>query len=195
MEHADVIEDHVEQHFGPIEFVLHEIGTLDRIDVLVVGPTARRPYRTLVTEGMSRHPMHVPEGVSPYAELMIALPETWLLDQDNESWPVHLLKNMARFPHRHGTWLGQWHMVPNGDPAVPYTPNTPFAGVVVTPMLDVAAPGRVIRSSRDINLLALVPLHSSEIRLKIDEGTAALIEVLDRGDVNELLAPDRAPLV
>ena len=36
-----------------------------------------------------------------------------------------------------GTRVGAWHSVPNGDPAGPYAPATPFTGVVAVPMLTV----------------------------------------------------------
>ncbi|WP_309232209.1 suppressor of fused domain protein [Micromonospora tarensis] len=100
---------------------------------------------------------------------------------------------MARLPHEYGSWIGEWHSVPNGDPAEPYATDTPFAGVVVTPMLRVppeahtiAVPGGV-----QIALFALIPLHPEEIAVKIERGTGALIEVLDRGRVSELLEPSR----
>ncbi|WP_327003403.1 suppressor of fused domain protein [Dactylosporangium sp. NBC_01737] len=42
-----------------------------------------------------------------------------------------------------------------------------------------------------IDLLALVPLHADEMAVKVRRGTDALIDVLDRGGVNELLDPSR----
>jgi suppressor of fused protein SUFU len=83
-------------------------------------------------------------GISPYAELAICLPADWPLDQESfrdwsVPWPVRLLKQVARLPHEYGTWLGPWHSVPNGDPAVPYAPAPPFAGMVVASMLTVPA--------------------------------------------------------
>jgi hypothetical protein len=59
---------------GVVEFVLHEIAShLVGIHVYVIGPTAERPYQTLITSGMSERPMTVPEGqgISPYTELML----------------------------------------------------------------------------------------------------------------------------
>ncbi|MGC4750440.1 suppressor of fused domain protein [Micromonospora sp. DT201] len=71
--------------------------------------------------------------------------------------------------------------------------NTPFAGVVITPMLHVPAEARTIEvgDGTRIALLALIPLHPEEVAVKVDRGTNALIEVLDRGRVTELLDPDR----
>lgn len=202
---ADAIERHIAVHFGPVAFVLHELAShLIGAHVYVVEPSAERPYQTLVTSGMSERPMTVPpgSGISPYAELMLCLPTDWPMTQaalqdERTGWPVRLLKQVARFPHEYGTWIGEWHSLPNGDPAVPYAPGTPFAGVVVTPALDVSPEARTIEvaDGTRINLLALVPLHADEVALKVSQGTNALIAVLDRGRVSELLDPTRASLV
>ncbi|MFS8102267.1 suppressor of fused domain protein [Lentzea alba] len=186
----EAIERHVEEHFGPIEFVFHAVPSTG-VHVLVTEPTQDRPHRTLVTQGMSDEPMTVPDGVSPFAELMMALPKEWPIEDLNahNSWPVHLIKYLAAFPHENGTWLGEWHLLPNGAPAVPYAPNTEFAGMVITPMLNVRAEAREIDGK--INLLAVVPLHPAEIQLKIDKGSGALIEAFDRAGVSELVDPRR----
>ena len=202
---AEAVDGHVAAHFGRVEFVLHEIAShLVGIHVYVMEPTAERPYRTLITSGMSERPMTVPEGqgISPYAELMLCLPADWPLTQtalqdERTGWPVRVLKQVARLPHEYATWIGEWHSVPNGDPAMPYAPGTPFAGVVVTPMLKVRPEARTIEvgDGTRIDLLALIPLHPAEIDLKVSQGTDALIAALDRGNVTELLDPDRPSLV
>ncbi|MEH1124974.1 suppressor of fused domain protein [Micromonospora sp. CPCC 206061] len=198
---ADAIDRHVEEHFGPAEFVYHEFAShLVGVHVYAVAPTEDRPYWTLITSGMSELPMTVPEGhdISPYAELMLSLPADWPLAEtagldDETGWPLRILKQVARLPHEYGTWIGEWHSVPNGDPAQPYAAGTPFAGVVVTPMLRVSPEARTIeaRDGSQIALLALIPLHADEMAIKIERGTDALIEVLDRGRVTELLDPHR----
>ncbi|WP_027344883.1 suppressor of fused domain protein [Hamadaea tsunoensis] len=200
---ADAIDRHIARHFGPVSSVLHEFAShLVGVHIYVVEPTEERPYRTLVTSGMSERPMTVPEGISPYAELMLCLPADWpltdrALRDERMSWPISLLKQVARLPHEYGTWIGEWHSVPNGDPAQPYAPGAEFAGVVVTPMLHAAPEAHVVDAGDGtlINLLALVPLHPAEIDLKIRAGTDALIEVLDGGGVSEILDPGRPSLV
>lgn len=199
---AEAIDRHLEEHFGPVEFVYHEVAShLVAVHVYVIAPTDARPYRTLVTSGMSELPMAVPAGhdISPYAELMLALPAEWPLDDkaglgdERTGWPLRLLKEIARLPHEYGTWIGAWHSVPNGDPMQPYAPTTPFAGVVVAPMLRVPAQARVIEvgDGTRVDLHGLIPLHPDEMKVKLERGTDALIEVLDRGGITELLEPDR----
>lgn len=201
---AEAIDRHLAAHFGPVDFVLHEIAShLVQVHLYVIGPSEKRPFRTVVTSGMSERPMAVPEGsgISPYAELMLCLPTDWPLTQaavqdERTGWPIRVLKEVARLPHEYATWIGEWHSVPNGDPAMPYAPGTPFAGVVVTPMLNVAQEARTIEvgDGTRINLLALIPLHPAEIELKVSQGTDALIAALDPGGVSELLDPARPSL-
>lgn len=202
---AEAIDRHIAEFFGPVESVLHEIAShLVGVHIYLVEPTRRRPYRTLITSGMSERPMTVPDGhgISPYAELMLCLPADWPMTQaalhdDRIGWPIQVLKQVARLPHEYRTWIGPWHSVPNGDPAVPYADGTPFAGVVVTPLLTVPEAGRsvVVGDGTVIDLLALVPLHPAEVALKVERGTDALIDVLDRGGINEVLDPARPSLV
>ncbi|GIF62327.1 hypothetical protein Ais01nite_03620 [Asanoa ishikariensis] len=199
---VEAIGRHIEQYFGPVEFVYHEVAShLVRMHVMVVEPTEQRPHRTLITSGMSDLPMTVPEGqdISPYAELMISLPADYPLtrsagmDDDPAGWPLHVLKQVAMLPHEYSTWIGEFHTVPNGDPCQPYEAETPFAGVVVAPMRRVPPEARtiVVRDGVEIALLALIPLHPDEMAVKLERGTDALIELLDRGRVSELLKPDR----
>ncbi|MGY0002409.1 suppressor of fused domain protein [Micromonospora sp. I033] len=198
---TDAIDRHIEEHFGPVAFVYHEIVShLVGVHIYAVAPTEERPCWTLITSGMSELPMTVPEGhgISPYAELMLSLPADWPLAQaagpdDGTGWPLRILKQVARLPHEYGTWIGEWHSVPNGDPAQPYAPGCPFAGVVVAPMLRAAPEARTIdvAGGTRIALLALIPLHPDEMAVKVERGTDALIAVLDRGRVTELLDPRR----
>lgn len=111
------ISEHLEAYLGGIETVFHEVvSDTVHIDVHFVNPTEEFPFCRLVTSGMSDLPMTAPENadVPKYVELMITLPGTWKIDQTsfkNESWywPVRLLKDLARLPHKYNTWLGWGH--------------------------------------------------------------------------------------
>ena len=78
-------------------------------------PSEERDYYTLVTMGMGAHRMNVPEELAEYklerAELAIALPADWKLDQESMKdekwyWPIRLLKSLARLPINCDSWLG-----------------------------------------------------------------------------------------
>ena len=75
---------HIEQYVGKIETVFHElVSTLVHIDVHYIPPTEERPWKTLVTTGMSDLPMTVPDDASElaYAELLLCLPPEWPMER------------------------------------------------------------------------------------------------------------------
>ena len=85
-EEMEIVEGHIQQHFGAFEHVFHELASPDiHVDICVVPPSEERDYYTLVTMGMGAHRMHVPEELAEYklerAELAIALPKDWKLKQ------------------------------------------------------------------------------------------------------------------
>jgi hypothetical protein len=191
------ISDHIEQHLGPVSTVFHEIvSDTVHIDVHIVPPTDSFSAIRLITSGMSDLRMTVPEGSGcpEFAELMVTLPAHWKLDQasfEDESWywPIRLLKSLARLPHKHATWLGFGHTVPNGDPAEPYAPRTPFTGAIVLP--PVTTPPDFSQLSipgvKDIQFYSLVPLFQEEMDLKLRQGADELLARFDRHGVNDYI--------
>jgi len=102
----DAITGHAEKFWGPVETVFHEIiSEYVHLDVLFVAPTAARPFRKLVTSGMSDRPMTAPLDGEKFAELVISLPADWPVDEtsrkeDRHYWPIRQLKYLARFSSR-----------------------------------------------------------------------------------------------
>ena len=98
-EEMEAVERHIEQYFGEVENVFHELVSPDiHVDICMVPPTEERDYYTLVTMGMGAHRMNVPEELAEYklerAELAIALPADWKLDQESmkdEKWYLSLI--------------------------------------------------------------------------------------------------------
>jgi hypothetical protein len=163
----------------------------------VVDPTPARPYRTLVTAGMSARASTAPVGWGDcrYAELALALPRDWPWPPGPQpgGWPVDLLRSVARVPQAFGGWLWLDHTVTNGDPPRPYAPDTPLCAVVLRRVAllgpDMARVRRADGESAWI--LAVVPLHADELALDAREGAPALGAALDRARVTELLDPRR----
>lgn len=196
----EAVKRHVERHLGPVESVLHErVSSLIHLDVLVVAPRPQRNFYTLVTAGMSDRPMNAPVPNARFAELLIALPADWrLADADrgdeNNFWPIRLLRTLARLPHEFSTWLWAYHTVPNGDPPKPYADNTRFTGAAILPPVRVPQAFWTLPVDRDktISFLAVYPLHEGEMRLKLERGAQALMDRLARHRVTELLDIGRA---
>jgi hypothetical protein len=195
--HIKLIEDHITQHIGAPDIVYHElVSDLVHIDVQIIHPTADRNFFTLVTTGMSMRAMKTPEGAEEfsYAELMLCLPPDWLLSQEdykdeNNYWPIRLLKMLARLPHEYDTWLGFAHSIPNGDPAEPYAPGTKFCGAMLAPPCSVPEEFFELKVSPEmtIHFFAVLPLYAEEMQLKLDKGSDALFDQFDKHEVTELV--------
>jgi hypothetical protein len=200
-ESIEAIDKHITTHIGPVDFVYHEIiSDLVHIDVHIVNPTPARNYYTLITSGMSDRPMTVPEGADEYryAELMICLPPTWSLSDEElkdetNYWPVGLLKILARLPHEYDTWLGPGHTMPNGDPPEPYATNTALCcALLLTPMTTPDAFHRLeISAEKVINFYAVFPLYKKEMDLKLAKGAEGLFEGFEKHQVTEVLNVNR----
>jgi len=209
------ISDHIERHVGPISGVFHEmISDHVHIDVHIVAPSADFPFYTLVTSGMSDRPMHLPAEATPedelpsYLELCILLPSTWPMpapgeplgeafEDENNYWPIRWLKILARFPHEYHTWLGYGHSIPNGEEAAPFADHTGLGCMLLLPALSLPEEFQelVISPDKTIHFLNLWPLYQSEMELKLEAGTDALLDRLEAYGITDVLDPDRSNTV
>jgi hypothetical protein len=196
------ISDHIERHLGKVETVFHElVSDTVHIDVHIVKPSPGQPFCRLVTSGMSDLPMAVPDGSDAprYAELIVTLPADWHLDQpsfDSEEWywPIRLIKQLARLPHKHDTWLGFGHTIPNGDPAEPYAANTKLCGAIILAPASVPEDFGTLQidESKTITFYAVVPLFQEEMDLKLRSGSDKLLDLFDSKGINDIIDPRRA---
>ena len=198
---VDAIARHIEQHLGPVASVFHEfLSDAVHLDVHWVKPTPVRPYHFLVTSGMSDRAMNVPERVAAprHVELVVTLPERWWIGEeafqsDSWYWPVRQLKTLARFPHKYDSWLGEGHTVTNDDPPQPLAPGTRLCGALLLPPQHVPQAFRELRidARKTVRFLAVVPLYEEEMALKMRDGTPALVELLRRHGVTDVVEPAR----
>lgn len=199
--HIKLIEEHVARHLGPPDTVFHElVSDLVHLDVHIIKPTPERNFYTLITSGMSARAMTTPEGAEEfsYAELLLCLPPDWPMEQEdfkdeNNYWPVRLLKSLARMPHEYDTWLAYSHSVPNGDPAEPYAPGTQFCGAVLAPPVQAPEEFGQLQVSPEmvIHFWAVIPVYAGEMDFKLKKGADALFERFDKSGVTELVDVSR----
>jgi Suppressor of fused protein (SUFU) len=196
-QHIQLIESHIAKHMGQPDSVFHEvISDLVHVDVHFVPSGPNRNFHTLVTGGMSARAMNAPAGHEDfsYAELFICLPANWpVREQDfkvsRNSWPLRLIKYLARMPHEYDTFLASGHTVPNGVPPEPFAAKTQFCCALIAPTR--LAPKEfgtlTVSPEMKIHFYAVVPLYKEEMDLKLKSGVQALYERFDRYGISELL--------
>ena len=182
-EEMEAVEGHIQQYFGKFENVFHELSSPDiHVDICVVPPSEERDYYTLVTMGMGAHRMNVPEELAEYklerAELAIALPADWKLDQESMKdekwyWPIRLLKSLARLPLNCDSWLGHGHTVENREP---FAENTELCTAILIEPQDTEKGSAVctLPSGEEINFYQVIPLYEDELDYKLAHDEDAL---------------------
>jgi hypothetical protein len=195
------ISRHIESHLGQIETVFHEfISDMVHVDVHVVNPTPDYPHYRLVTSGMSDLPMSIPEGSNcpKFLELMITLPGDWRLtheafEDERWYWPVRLLIYLARFPHKHRTWLDHGHTIDHANPPTSYAPDTMLTGAMLLPPFKTPDTFHelTIDEAKRILFFSVTPLYAEEIRLKMHRGSSVLVDRLVDAGIGDLIDPAR----
>ncbi len=197
-EEMSAIEQHIQSTFGAFDQVLHELDSPDiHVDICVVPPSERRNYYTLVTMGMGAHRMNVPKELAEYnlerAELAIALPPDWKLDEESLKderwyWPIGLLKVLARLPISNDTWLGFGHTM---DKQSPFAEDTKLTAAILTGPQGVEEGGEVciLPGGEEVNFYQVLPLYREEMEYKLEHDADALLERL--AAVSFVVCPDR----
>jgi hypothetical protein len=201
---AGLRSDHYEQWLGPASTVYHEvIPQIPHIDVEVHPPCERlgRDYFTLITNGMSDLPMHLPDGVdasAARAEILMYVAELAVKPYSTEaSWEVELLRFLAMFPFEYETWLAEGHTLPNGDPPQPFVPGSLLTTSFLMESIFEPAEFRegLTLDGAPVNLLWLNPLTEAECNLKLRQRVSALYDLMDKAQLPKVLDVKRRSMV
>ena len=192
------IEQHIKNTFGEFENVFHELVSPDiHVDICLVPPSEERGYYTLVTMGMGAHRMNVPEELAEYklerAELAIALPSDWKLDEESLKderwyWPIGLLKVLARLPIASDTWLGWGHTM---DKESSFAENTDLcASILISPQgVEEGNETCTLPNGEVVNFYQVIPLYRDEMEYKLENDVDALFEKME--DISFVVNPTR----
>jgi uncharacterized protein YegJ (DUF2314 family) len=186
------VQAHLEQHLGKLPAVFHElVSPSAHIDLYPFPANTGRNFHVVATTGMAERPMQLPPGSSqaPSVELLVCLPPNWSLahkdwSRDDASFtPMRWLKRVARHHYETGRWLGEGHLLANGDPAVAIDEGGAYDSVVLTKPRGLGDIDRVLLSDgREVRLLCLTFLRADERERLQREGWEAF---------ESSLAPDR----
>lgn len=202
-ENSQVIEEHIQKYLGPVELTFHEIFSEKvHLDIEWVKPSEKYNYNILVTNGMSDLPMTVPQDkwfeTFKYCELAICLPSDWKLDetslkQEENYWPIRLLKTLARMPFDYKTFLMIDHTVANTANYLPYANNTKLSAALIglEPTIKDMGFYKLQLKNKIINFFFVIPLYKEEADFKVKNGADALLKLFDKKGITALINPSR----
>jgi hypothetical protein len=195
--HFDAIEEHMEKFFDVNEeiIIFHEKDSPDfHLDVYWIKPNEYRNFTILMTSGISSFPMNTPQKIySQYIELCILLPKDWDLENNNwkkseNNWPIKLLKNLGRYPHKNNTWFGFGHTIPNIDPIV----GTEYMATILLKSRTLPEKFQKINyGQKIIELYTLFPLYSEELKFHEQNGTNELLDLFNKYDISDIININR----
>lgn len=129
---------HIEENIGSIKSIYREEQNIDvPFDILIV---ENQDYTALVTCGLGRFDMNVPEEMSEYknVEFMMFLDKNFKIDseginKEENYWVLNLLKVIASYPLRSGRWLGWGHTISNSVDDKPYCSKVGYSSAFIYP--------------------------------------------------------------
>lgn len=218
-DYQKTVTEHVERALGPTApGVIHEIVSPHvHLDVLTVPNCLGSDCTALVTCGMGLRAMNTPPAQKRHArmELALCLPPDWPalfagpplhsrtpnnMAADSAhglgpgAWIIPGLQFTARLPFQFGTWYGEGHTIPNGDPPEPICQGSKLCCSLI------AKPKRLGRflhhlalpSGEDVYFWTLIFITVEEMNYKLRRGAKELFKKLSENGVDELLRLDRA---
>lgn len=206
-DNVEKLEQHLLRYFAKDEItVFHELISLDfHLDVNFI-QLANRSFNLLITSGMCSYPMKVSNHIEnkheyEFAELMILLPksisygEIYTGDEPN-SWIISMLKQTARFPYHHDTFISLGHTLQADSDMKPYSKDTTFVGCILLPSMTFDDEfTKFYTGSNLINIYTLFPLYREELEFKIQYGLEAFFDLLSTANLKETFEPKRKSLV
>ena len=182
------VSSYIERQYGEYEDVIHEIVSPDiHCDIVLVPPTDSSPYYKLVTMGAGAYKMSIPKEfksmICDRAEYVIFLPKDWNVDADNEEdwWPMRLLKSAARLTVDTDDYLYITHSVQVEEDGSPVAENTQFNSFVLMPSIgkerQVVEPLKLSLFGKKVAFYQLFPLYPEELEFKLEHGYDDLVEL------------------
>jgi len=189
------ILNHITKRFSPIENTISETvpGSRLSVTIQIIPPSMNKDFVALVTTGMSDEPMDYSdeERTFKYAELLLKLPSSWIVEEDNMKdqnhyWPLGWIRKVAHIPHLYDGWLEEGVILPNGEPPQPFASNTKLSCIMICRPKE-SGLDNVHTKGEDINIYILVPIYEEERNLALEKGYEYLLERMREKGISDVL--------
>lgn len=210
----DAVDIHLSRHIGHYETAFtDEDGWAGEsgedgppVDVLVVPPDGERKFAYVASFGCAFEPLpsevYSREGMKRRVEFVLAAQQ--YEDEEESRRSLNLAANtvrqFAKLVHMNGVTVEPGETVAFSDEPQPIFKGVDFcAFAFIAPRLP--GPGfnqmKIADSQlgEPVHYIAPVPIHKSELDLSLEHGPAALLDVLHRAGVTEMVDMARKPVV
>ena len=154
------------------------------LDVFVYPATEKRPFHTLITQGISDKRCYTPKDLSAYRhfELMLYLPMEWdlkeLTSRDDYKWTVTLLKSLGRYVHKYSTFFTPGHSIAPSEEA--FVPGSFLDSVLfINPADEDDEFNELVIGDKAVSFMRVIPVTAAEVQYKVDFGIKPCLQLLD----------------
>lgn len=186
-------------------FGKHQVSELpvkeDEIPLLLIQLNDATKTRVLVTNGLHKYRMPVPEAEAgkEYNELYFCLPSYWDphdLDNPRMNWIYYWIQRLAKYVQEKETWFGHGHTMPCGKDARPLSDTMKQNYfMLVDPILLEEALRPLPVNDIEVRFLAILPVFEKEFVYKQGRTTRKFMKKLLNNRVDEKLDDFRQSVV
>jgi uncharacterized protein len=197
VEMDDRFLEEIESRLGSVHQTIHETvpGSEVSVSLHEIDPKHERSYRMWVTSGMRNKPMGFSsqKGKNTYAELLIKLPYDWAIrkgfKRDTQSfWPLNWMRKVAHMSHLYQGSIEEGVMIPNGEPAAPFSSQTDLCWFLLAPMNEYS-PIKV--DGKEVSLLTLIPIYTEEREFALEHGYKELLNLMNEKGITDIVNVNR----
>lgn len=173
-QHGEAMDDYVTMLFPNRKktMLYDETDVSFPVHIALLHPTEEEPFYFAYTVGMSAAPMvgtaEGMEGESLYSELCLLIPKDWFhasVEQGiAQSWPLQMMRALAKFPHANGLWMSNGFMLPNTEKEDSFSKETDYSGVLIV-QFDGDLGHFTAHDGTLIKVLMPIPLYRDEMAL------------------------------
>ena len=178
--------EYVSHAFGSSSHVLHEVVTEPgdiHVDIVWIEPGEGHDYHTLLTMNVGEFKMRTPSNVPNRMELVIRLPKEWDLRSNEEkySWPITLLKVLARYPLYCKSYLADGHTF-GMEELGRYAEGVPFYSSILSQSTTLQGTPASLQLGRRKNVVFydVIPLYDNELECCFEKGSEALLSLMEK---------------
>ena len=167
--------------------------TEGEMPLLLLDLELKSPVTVLITNGLSKYRMNIPEGTSEneFNELYFCLPSYWQwdeLDNPRMNWIFSWIQRLSKYVQEKNSWFGHGHTMPCGKDMVSlsetmlqnhfFLSNPILLHEELTPFQE---------DEKIINFLAIIPIFGDEMDYKQGKGTFKFAQKLNSHGITEKL--------
>jgi hypothetical protein len=198
----EMIDSHLVQFVDEDEVVIFEDSEseIHPVDIYWIKPNMEyRPYSILMTCGMSRFAIAVPDEFEDerFLEIAMLFPKSWDFDNisskpETITWPIQHLRTIGKMQVVQDTWLGLGHTVLYKNGNDEFFPGTRFNSTIIFQSITLPKAFTEIENGDDVvKIYSAVPLYPEELRFKLEKDSDLLIERFDKFNIQEVVDVNR----